>query len=157
MVTLQSSLKLYFPILRQSSKKCLCLPTFIQSFYPLPDEAGCRGYCRQLVRISFLEQNSETHGFLLHGSHWPGKPGIWPKKIPCKEKSWNLKIRAFSWKNHGILFHLSTFFFTIRIYFANFFLCPLLACLLILIKKGGLLQFKFGIINVSINFYLWAR
>ena len=28
------------------------------------------------------------------GSHSPGKPGIWPKKIPCMEKSWNLKKRG---------------------------------------------------------------
>ena len=25
------------------------------------------------------------------------------KKIPCMEKSWNLKKPEYSWKNHGIL------------------------------------------------------
>ena len=34
-----------------------------------------------------------------------------------------------------------------------------LACLLILIKKGGLLQLKFGVVGVGVgvNIYLWAR
>ena len=34
-------------------------------------------------------------------------------------------------------------------------LLPFLARLLILIKKGGLLQLKFGVVGV--NIYLWAR
>ena len=36
---------------------------------------------------------------------------------------------------------------------------PFLARLLILIKKGGLLQLKFGVVGVSVgvNIYLWAR
>ena len=34
---------------------------------------------------------------------------------------------------------------------------PLLARLLILIKKGGLLQLKFGVVGVGVNIYLWAR
>ena len=35
----------------------------------------------------------------------------------------------------------------------------LLARLLILIKKGGLLQLKFGVVGVGVgvNIYLWAR
>ena len=32
----------------------------------------------------------------------PGKPGKSPKKVPCMEKSWNLKKTEKSWKNHGI-------------------------------------------------------
>ena len=32
-----------------------------------------------------------------------------------------------------------------------------LARLLILIKKGGLLQLKFGVVGVGVNIYLWAR
>ena len=32
-----------------------------------------------------------------------------------------------------------------------------LARLLILIKKGGLLQLKFGGVGVGVNIYLWAR
>ena len=32
-----------------------------------------------------------------------------------------------------------------------------LARLLILIKKGGLLQLKFGVVSVGVNIYLWAR
>ena len=34
-----------------------------------------------------------------------------------------------------------------------------LACLLILIKKGGLLQLKFSVVGVGVgvNIYLWAR
>ena len=32
-----------------------------------------------------------------------------------------------------------------------------LARLLILIKKGGLLQLKFGGVGVCVNIYLWAR
>ena len=32
-----------------------------------------------------------------------GKPGKSQKKVPCMEKSWNLKITEKSWKNHGIL------------------------------------------------------
>ena len=32
-----------------------------------------------------------------------------------------------------------------------------LACLLILIEKGGLLQVKFGVVGVGVNIYLWAR
>ena len=39
--------------------------------------------------------------------------------------------------------------------------CDFLARLLILIKKGGLLQLKFGVVGVSVgvgvNIYLWAR
>ena len=34
---------------------------------------------------------------------------------------------------------------------------PFLARLLILIKKGGLLQLKFGVVGVGVNIYLWAR
>ena len=43
------------------------------------------------------------------------------------------------------------------------FLSPFLARLLILIKKGGLLQLKFGVVGVGVsvgvgvNIYLWAR
>ena len=37
----------------------------------------------------------------------------------------------------------------------NLVLLPFLARLLILIKKGGLLQLKFG--GVGVNIYLWAR
>ena len=37
------------------------------------------------------------------------------------------------------------------------FLTSLLARLLILIKKGGLLQLKFGSVGVGVNIYLWAR
>ena len=55
-------------------------------------QRGCR------ARVSF------------QGFHSPGKPGIWPKKNPCMEKSWNFLKGLFSWKNHGILFQLSTFF-----------------------------------------------
>ena len=33
----------------------------------------------------------------------PGKPGKSQKKVPCMEKSWNLKKTEKSWKNHGIL------------------------------------------------------
>ena len=33
----------------------------------------------------------------------------------------------------------------------------ILARLLILIKKGGLLQLKFGVVGVGVNIYLWAR
>ena len=38
-------------------------------------------------------------------------------------------------------------------------LYPFLARLLILIKKGGLLQLKFGVVGVGVgvNIYLWAR
>ena len=41
-------------------------------------------------------------------------------------------------------------------------MCPafdfsFLARLLILIKKGGLLQLKFGVVGVGVNIYLWAR
>ena len=32
----------------------------------------------------------------------PGKPGKSQKKVPCMEKSWNLKKAEKSWKNHGI-------------------------------------------------------
>ena len=32
-----------------------------------------------------------------------GKHGKWLTKIPCMEKSWNLKNEEISWKNHGIL------------------------------------------------------
>ena len=32
-----------------------------------------------------------------------------------------------------------------------------IARLLILIKKGGLLQLKFGFVGVCVNIYLWAR
>ena len=43
----------------------------------------------------------------------------------------------------------------------EFFSCNLavlfLARLLILIKKGGLLQLKFGVVGVGVNIYLWAR
>ena len=43
----------------------------------------------------------------------------------------------------------------------QFFFIHLLARLLILIKKGGLLQLKFGVVGVSVgvsvNIYLWAR
>ena len=35
--------------------------------------------------------------------------------------------------------------------------CAFLARLLILIKKGGLLQLKFGVVGVGVNIYLWAR
>ena len=52
-------------------------------------------------------------------------------------------------------------------YFSNFadlchILClTFLARLLILIKKGGLLQLKFGVVGVGVgvgvNIYLWAR
>ena len=31
-----------------------------------------------------------------------GKPGKSQKKVPCMEKSWNLKKTEKSWKNHGI-------------------------------------------------------
>ena len=34
---------------------------------------------------------------------------------------------------------------------------PFLARLLILIKKGRLLQLKFGVVGVGVNIYLWAR
>ena len=37
----------------------------------------------------------------------------------------------------------------------NIYLCTFLARLLILIKKGGLLQLKF--VGVGVNIYLWAR
>ena len=47
------------------------------------------------------------------------------------------------------------------------YLSPFLARLLILIKKGGLLQLKFGVVGVGVgvsvgvgvgvNIYLWAR
>ena len=33
----------------------------------------------------------------------PGKPGKSQIKVPCMEKSWNLKTTEKSWKNHGIL------------------------------------------------------
>ena len=33
----------------------------------------------------------------------------------------------------------------------------LLARLLILIKKGGQLQLKYGVVGVGVNIYLWAR
>ena len=36
-------------------------------------------------------------------------------------------------------------------------LSQFLARLLILIKKGGLLQLKFGVVGVGVNIYLWAR
>ncbi len=36
------------------------------------------------------------------GSQHHGKPGKWKKHFPDLEKSWNLKKRAKSWKNHGI-------------------------------------------------------
>ena len=32
-----------------------------------------------------------------------GKPGKSQIKVPCMEKSWNLKTTEKSWKNHGIL------------------------------------------------------
>ena len=32
----------------------------------------------------------------------PGKPVKSQKKVPCMEKSWNLKKNEKSWKNHGI-------------------------------------------------------
>ena len=35
----------------------------------------------------------------------PGKPGKSIKKVPCMEKSWNLKKTETSWKNHGILWN----------------------------------------------------
>ena len=35
------------------------------------------------------------------GNH--GKPGKSLKKVPCMEKSWNLKKPEYSWNNHGIL------------------------------------------------------
>ena len=38
-----------------------------------------------------------------------------------------------------------------------FFAHSFLARLLILIKKGGLLQLKFGGVGVGVNIYLWAR
>ena len=37
------------------------------------------------------------------GTGKPGKHGKWLKKIPCMEKSWNLKNDEISWKDHGIL------------------------------------------------------
>ena len=41
----------------------------------------------------------------------------------------------------------------------KFLSCVFLARLLILIKKGGLLQLKFGVVGVGVgvNIYLWAR
>ena len=38
-----------------------------------------------------------------------------------------------------------------------YFLIKILARLLILIKKGGLLQLKFGVVSVGIHIYLRAR
>ena len=37
------------------------------------------------------------------------------------------------------------------------YLFHFLARLLILIKKGGLLQLKFGVVGVGVNIYLWAN
>ena len=41
--------------------------------------------------------------------------------------------------------------------FTTVFKPPFLARLLILIKKGGLLQLKFIGVGVGVNIYLWAR
>ena len=41
-------------------------------------------------------------------------------------------------------------------HFLKFVMHSFLARLLILIKKGGLLQLKFGV-GVGVNIYLWAR
>ena len=49
--------------------------------------------------------------------------------------------------NYGVMVVLPKCFF--------FFL--FLARLLILIKKGGLLQLKFGVVGVGVNINLWAR
>ena len=55
--------------------------------------------------------------------------------------------------------------FFLNVFFTVFLLCfshhliSFLARLLILIKKGGLLQLKFGVggVGVGVNIYLWAR
>ena len=98
------------------------------------NDVNYRAACKPSLRLPCLSMWCEqftapvTHFHCLQGSHSPGKPGIWPKK-----KSMHGKIMGFQkghfygkqWKKHGILFQLSTFFFNIRIHFAEFILCHL--------------------------------
>ena len=65
----------------------------------------------------------------LHRSVGSYSPGIYLENLEFgTKKSMHGKIMEFQkwtflWKNHGILFQLSVFFFNFRIYFAEFILC----------------------------------
>ena len=56
-----------------------------------------------------------------HSPGIPGKPGIWPKKTPCMEKSWNFKKGRFHRKIMEFCFSYQHFF-NIRINIAQFIL-----------------------------------
>ena len=52
---------------------------------------------------SEIEHHIFTYTRVPTSTGKPGKPGKSQKKVPCMEKSWNLKKTEKSWKNHGIL------------------------------------------------------
>ena len=63
----------------------------------------CAETMTQLFRLK-VKVTLQGHDITLHRVPTStGKPGKSQIKVPCMEKSWNLKTTEKSWKNHGIL------------------------------------------------------